>query len=259
MLLHYCVPSPPPLHSRVQPPPPRPGRRAGGPPKHDTRPRPVPPYQPGFPLQATPYSIVPPRVQKHVLSPFVFRCHPERSEGSLFSRRAQGTRQREPRAMQITSSNHKVNVIMLSRGTFPAPLRTHHGSRSVDGEAGEPRIPEECRQNPPSSHRPARLHLALLAFPLDRAQAPIRPPDRNAHLHQIARSRANLSSNRPIQLDVTLLHPQSNRHDSPSTAQSPTPPIRNHRNSHKTNTRDPNQSPTFRHFAQHEPQFTNHE
>src|ERR1700730_10805215 len=52
-----------------------------------------------------------------------------------------------------------------------------------------------------------------------------------------------------------MLHPRSNR-QSPSIAtlhshqnQSPTSPIRNKRNLHKTNTRIPNQSQTFAHFA----------
>lgn len=51
--------------------------------------------------------------------------------------------------------------------------------------------------------------------------------------------------------NVTLLHPRSNRHTSPVAAQnqSPTTAIRIHSISQKTHARDPNQSPTFCHFA----------
>lgn len=84
-------------------------------------------------------------------------------------------------------------------------MGTQHGSHSVGDEAGEPRIPEKCRQNCPPPRSPAGLLLALRALALHRAQAAARSPSRNARLRQIARSGTNLSSNRLLQLDVTLL------------------------------------------------------
>ena len=126
--------------------------------------------------------------------------------------------------------------------------------------------PEKChdqdRPPAPPSARAAPSRSALLPSTAHQLQLAHRTA-----MPAVTKSRSertNLSSNRPLQLDVTLLHPRSNRHYSTITThqsrrnQSPTPPIRIHRNSHKRNTCGPLQSPTFAHFASRALRGTNH-